>query len=173
MMQPRFARMPVRRFRMPRKSQFADFSLNMQAWARVVKKQQLQAELIGAPISDFKLLHTLELPTFRARLLPCRQFLSDIKWFKAYFVFPRYVFSLVPCRPGLKKYSMLDARSVDNAVDFIESHAHGCTEDYLVLISEFELNAYGGSIVSDNGRIAADIAAGRLSRSQASGVETS
>jgi hypothetical protein len=94
-------------------------------------------------------------------MILCGSFLSSFRWFEKKFVFPHYFLSLIPITQGLRKYALLDFDSLTSAKRFIHKRVGKRYGEYLLYISEFEENAFGGSIISDSGMIRAEITAGR------------
>lgn len=119
---------------------------------------------------DFSLVRGLGLPCYEAYFLPVADFLERFVLLKEQFVFPSYYLQLYPIDAGDRKHSLVDFDSLDTAREFIYQSIDGRFDKYSILISEFETNVWGGTIMSYKGGIVVEIA-GRLQTGVSYGSE--
>jgi hypothetical protein len=100
-------------------------------------------------IRDFYLIHELQLSTYDSYLVPAACFLDEFQKFQRDFVYDRYYLVLLPKSENCRKYSLTDFKSLEEAKNFIAHNIEGLYDQYMLRISEFEPNIYGGSIMSD------------------------
>jgi len=109
---------------------------------------------------DFKLIKDLGLPTYDSYLIPPEVFILNLESYKCTFVHPKYYLQLYPLTPGLRKHSLIGFDTLQQAKDFINEKIPNQLNDYMLRISEFEPNIYGGSIISNDDIVVAELAEG-------------
>lgn len=111
-------------------------------------------------VRDFHLIHDLQLPTYDSYLIPAAYFLDEFPKFQRDFVHDRYYLVLLPKYENYRKYSLTDFKSLDEAKNFIVQNIAGLYDQYMLRISEFEPNLYGGSVMSDDGVVLVEMVKG-------------
>jgi len=111
-------------------------------------------------VEDFHLLKALGLPTYDAYLLPCSEFMEKYAWFKKHFVHTHYYLNLLPNEAGFRKLSLVGFGDLDEARSFISCHLHRSYQNYMLRVSEFESNLYGGSVMSESDVVLAELSPG-------------
>ena len=111
-------------------------------------------------VEDFHLIKKLRLPTYDSYLIPVQEFLDRFSELNVSFIHEKYYLVLLPIREGLNKYSLTGFQKLDEAKEFIFENISKLIDEYMIRISEFEENAYGGSIMSTDEQIIAEISKG-------------
>jgi len=109
---------------------------------------------------DFEALEALSLPRYDARQLSARAFLDDFEGIQNVFRHERYYALLIPLRDDDRKFSKIGSSSLVEIRDFVLSSVADRLDRYLLKVSEFEDNVYGGSIMSDDGCVVVELATG-------------
>ena len=109
---------------------------------------------------DFRLIQDLHLPKYDSYLISAAYFLDEFQKFQRDFVHDRYYLVLLPKYENYRKYSLTDFKSLEEAKNFIVHNIEGLYDQYMLRISEFEPNIYGGSIMSDEGIVIVEMVKG-------------
>jgi hypothetical protein len=136
---------------------------------RETGRKDLASKFDTDVVKDFHLVKALRLPTYDAYLLPCSDFMKRVGWYKKHFLHDRYYLNLLPIQQGHRKYSLIGFSDLAEAESFIRTHLSGAYSKYLLRLSEFEDNIYGGSIMSQSGIVRAELSSG-LQQSVAHGT---
>lgn len=112
------------------------------------------------PSEDFSSLERLGLPRYEAFQFTVRQFFDNFKTLLDTFRHALYYVVLIPQRPADQKFSKIALSSLTEVRRFVEVTLADHDADYLVKISEFEENVYGGSIMSENGCVIIELTDG-------------
>ena len=107
--------------------------------------------------SDFYELQISGLPTYKRIVLSPNDFLNNIKKYKEEFIFDSYYSQVYPLANGLKKANLMNFKNIDDVIPFLKKNIDGLYDKYLLLISEFEQNIYGGSVMSDGNSVKIDM----------------
>lgn len=132
-------------------------------WARALSNvglEKLAESYETDPVADFKRLRLLGLPIYDAHLLPVLEFLEKCSELQLLFLHDSYYMQLYPLAANKRKYSLLDFSNLTRAEEFIEQNISEEKEDYLILVSEYENNLFGGSIISYRGGMIVEITPG-------------
>jgi hypothetical protein len=127
---------------------------------RSIGKQRLADMFDTDIVEDFNLVKALGLPTYDAYLIPCVEFIKKFAWFRKNFIHTHYYLNLLPTETGFRKLSLVGFGDLDEARRFIGSHLDGRHDKYMLRISEFEDNVYGGSIMSESDIVLAELSQG-------------
>lgn len=109
---------------------------------------------------DFELLYKIGLPTLDAHLMPVVDFLEGGDLPQETFRHDQYYLVLLPRYQNLRKYSLMGFRALEEARNFVTEKIAGFYDKYLIRISEFEENVYGGSVMSNDGILIVEMAKG-------------
>ena len=111
-------------------------------------------------IRDFYLIRELNLPTYDSYMFSVVCFLDQFERLQANFIHDSYYLILLPMHENYRKYILMDFKSLLDAKNFIVQNIQGMYEHYMIRISEFEQNVYGGSIISDEGLVLVEMVKG-------------
>jgi hypothetical protein len=121
---------------------------------------QLAATFETDNASDFQLIHDLQLPTYDSYQMSVAHFLEIFHDLQKIFIHNNYYLVLLPMEEKHKKFYVMNIRSLEEAKSFLTQSIKGWYDQYLLRISEFEPNIYGGSIISDNGIVIVEMVKG-------------
>lgn len=131
---------------------------------RALGLHSLAAQYDTDIVRDFELVHELGLPAFDSYIVPVRDFLDEFNSFRKKFVYDRYNLALLPLHDNCRKYSLIDFARLEEGRKFIVQNIRGMFDKYMLRISEFETNMYGGSIMSDDDIVLVEMAEGLQTR---------
>jgi hypothetical protein len=109
---------------------------------------------------DYNLLYDLKLPTYDSNQLSVPEFLDTFESFKRSFVYEKYYLLLIPKNKGYRKYSLIGFSSLEEGKNFVIKNISGLIDEYIIKISEFDNNIYGGSIMSNDNIVILEMAPG-------------
>jgi hypothetical protein len=104
-------------------------------------------------ISDYKRIDAYGLPTYKKCFYEVELLMKDINTFICKFDYTNCYIQLYPKISTLKKYSKMGITDPIEIITFIEEKVSSLYKNYFILISEFETNKYGGSIMSDGRKL--------------------
>lgn len=110
--------------------------------------------------ADFQRIERAGLPTYHRILVPPQKFVKNFDTYKSSFLFPQYYAQVYPQISGLKKYSVMGVTDLAEVISFLYENIADNFSQYILLISEFEKNVYGGSVMSDGSRVMVDLTEG-------------
>lgn len=110
--------------------------------------------------SDFGRISAMGLPTYDRLILNPEEFLENIKQYEETFRYQAYYSQVYPQVSGLGKFNLMNFSALSELVPFLYEKLGRYMNRYTLLISEFEENVYGGSMMSDGTRVFIDITEG-------------
>ena len=131
---------------------------------RALGLHSLAAQYDTDIVRDFELVHELGLPAFDSYIISVEDFLDGFVSFRKKFVHDRYNLALLPLHDNYQKYSLTDFARLEEGRDFIVQNIRGMFDKYMLRISEFETNVYGGSIMSDDDIVLVEMTEGLQTR---------
>lgn len=112
---------------------------------------------------DFQLIQDLHLPTYDSHQIPAAHFLDNFHYFQRNFIHSSYYLVLLPMEEKYSKYYLTDIKSLEEVRSLVIQNTEGLYDRYMLKISEFEPNVYGGSIISDEDVVVVEIVKGMQS----------
>lgn len=109
---------------------------------------------------DYKRIEEYGLPTYQRMFFEALDLADDFNNCISKILLERYYIQLYPKSANMPKYSLTDFTDPFEIQNFINKKISDKLSDYYVLISEFEPNIYGGSIMSTGNEIHIDICEG-------------
>lgn len=110
--------------------------------------------------ADFSRIEEFGLPTYYRILTEPREFIENYCDYEGKFKCHTYYAQVYPQIIGLKKYNIMNFSNLSNVIPFLNQNISGCMDKYILLISEFEENIYGGSIMSNGRKVLIDMVHG-------------
>jgi hypothetical protein len=111
-------------------------------------------------INDYKRIDDYSLPTYHKKFFEVELLLKDTKSFIDNYDFVNCYIQLYPKNAALKKYNKMNITSPEEILEFINEKIEKYYKNYFILISEFEPNLYGGSIMSNGSKIYLEMCGG-------------
>lgn len=108
-------------------------------------------------LSDYNLLKNSCLPVYDDHLILLDDFTNNYNWFANNFIHKEYYLLLIPKKENLNKYSLVGFSKLREGYNFIQNLPINNHKDYLIKLSEFSKNVYGGSIMIDENILVAEI----------------
>lgn len=136
---------------------------SLHGWAEnygVIDKQDKVGMFDTDIQADFKRLEKSGLPTYKRLILEPIQFLLNKNYYVQNFKYESYYAQVYPMSTGLKKYNLMGFNDLEDIVPFLSNNIKGLYDKYLLLISEFEPNVFGGSVMSDGKSVKIDMVRG-------------
>jgi hypothetical protein len=133
------------------------------AWSQKMKSigmHNFAKKFATDSIYDFYILKKLGLPTYDSYIIPVSEFLNNFTAFRETFIHGKYYLVLIPISSNYQKYSLTGFENLSESVTFIKSKIRNLYSHYLIRISEFENNIYGGSIMCNESKIICELAKG-------------
>jgi hypothetical protein len=109
---------------------------------------------------DFELVKQLKLQTYDSYQIPVSEFLRNYSYYEKNFIYEKYYLLLIPLTEELQKYSLVGFPTMREAKDFVVEKTKYKVEHYLLRISEYEINIYGGSIMSNDNIVVTEMGRG-------------
>jgi hypothetical protein len=100
-------------------------------------------------INDYRRIDKYGLPAYKKYFYEVSDLMSDFSSFEKKFDFSKCYIQLYPKKVNLPKLSQMDFTSAKAIYDFVFSKIRSQYSDYIILISEYEPNKYGGSVMSN------------------------
>lgn len=109
---------------------------------------------------DYQRIEDYHLPTYQRKFFEAAELVSNFVACAEQTPYDTYYIQLYPKLIGLPKYSLTDFQEIEKAREFIIEKVGDKLEHYFVLVSEFETNIYGGSIMSNGYSVYIDMCKG-------------
>lgn len=136
---------------------------SLHGWAEMFDKIQMpekKGEYDTDIREDFKRIEAVGLPTYHRVLVEPQKFIENLNYYKENFRFAAYYAQVYPQATGLKKYNLMNFKKLSDLLPFLNENIGKYMDRYLLLVSEFEENIYGGSVMSDGNRVTIDLVEG-------------
>lgn len=109
---------------------------------------------------DYQRIENYHLPTYVRKFFEAAELVSNFEACAEQVPYNAYYIQLYPKIISLPKYSLTDFKEVEKVKEFIIEKVGDKLEYYFVLVSEFETNIYGGSIMSNGYSVYIDMCRG-------------
>lgn len=136
---------------------------SLHGWAEMFDKIQMAERRGGYDTNicgDFERIERFGLPTYNRLLLEPEKFINELKIYEQSFKFPAYYAQVYPQAMGIKKFNLMNFSQLSDLIPFLKQNIEKYMDRYLLLVSEFEENIYGGSAMSDGSRVVIDLVKG-------------
>jgi hypothetical protein len=112
------------------------------------------------PERDLQLISLLGLPRYDSRFIPAPFFVDHLDGLAKEFFYEQYFLTLVPVSKETRKFVLYDFPSLESARECVLKKVGDILDKYMVRISEFEPNTFGGIIICDDGLLLAEMGKG-------------
>lgn len=136
---------------------------SLHGWAEMFDKIQMpekKGEYDTDIREDFRRIEIFGLPTYHRLLLEPQKFIQNLNYYEQTFRYSAYYAQVYPQTIGLKKYNLMNFTKLSELLPFLKQNIGEYMDRYVLLISEFEENIYGGSVMSDGNKVIIDLVEG-------------